>query len=133
MQQLTAVNIKTPEDPKPHPPLSLPPETPPRPNKDHWIDKSPVRVDKSPIRVDKSPMKVDHEIHNIPNNGTLRNGTISAFGGSRENMLAKTDVAMANLLVRLDQVAAQCSAAQVHGGGSLMCEEKFQVSFKNNK
>lgn len=55
---------------------------------------------------------------------------------TRENLLAKTDVAMANLLVRLDQVAAQCSAAQVRGGGTLMCEKKFQVStpriFRNN-
>lgn len=47
---------------------------------------------------------------------------------TRENLLAKTDVAMANLLVRLDQVAAQCSAAQARGGGAQMCEEKFQVS-----
>lgn len=54
---------------------------------------------------------------------TIRNGCTS----TRENLLAKTDVAMANLLVRLDQVAAQCSVAQVHGGGRLISEEKFQV------
>lgn len=53
-----------------------------------------------------------------------QNGCLS----TRENLLAKTDVAMASLLVRLDQVAAQCNAAQVHGGGRLICEEKFQVS-----
>lgn len=44
------------------------------------------------------------------------------------NILAKTDVAMGSLLVRLDQIAAQCSAAQFHGGGRLISEEKFQVS-----
>ncbi|XP_060523757.1 FERM and PDZ domain-containing protein 4 [Cylas formicarius] len=47
---------------------------------------------------------------------------------TRENLLAKTDVAMAGLLVRLDQVAAQCTAAQVHGGGKLISEEKFQLA-----
>lgn len=57
-------------------------------------------------------------------NTVVQNGCLS----TRENLLAKTDVAMASLLVRLDQVAAQCNAAQVHGGGRLICEEKFQVS-----
>lgn len=62
------------------------------------------------------------------NNGgssPIKNGCTS----SRENLLAKTDVAMASLLVRLDQVAVQCHAAQSHGGGRFMCEDKFQVSF----
>ena len=54
---------------------------------------------------------------------TVRNGSCAM----RENLLAKADAAMASLLVRLDQVAAQCSASQAHGGGRLMCEEKFQV------
>lgn len=54
---------------------------------------------------------------------TIRNGCTA----TRDILLAKTDVAMASLLVRLDQVAAQCSAAQVHGGGRLISEEKFQV------
>lgn len=58
----------------------------------------------------------------------IKNGCTS----SRENLLAKTDVAMASLLVRLDQVAAQCNAAQNHGGGRLMCEDKFQVSSFNS-
>lgn len=57
------------------------------------------------------------------NNSCVKNGCTS----TRENLLAKTDIAMASLLVRLDQVAVQCNAAQVHGGGNLMCEEKFQV------
>ncbi|XP_055852569.1 uncharacterized protein LOC129916576 [Episyrphus balteatus] len=43
-----------------------------------------------------------------------------------EALLAKTDVAMAGLLVKLDQVAAQCTAAQAAGGGSSINEEKFQ-------
>nr|XP_023020684.1 FERM and PDZ domain-containing protein 4 [Leptinotarsa decemlineata] len=53
-----------------------------------------------------------------------RNGCTS----NREDLLQKTDLAMANLLVRLDQVAAQCSAAQLHGGGRFISEEKFQVA-----
>ncbi|KAK4883249.1 hypothetical protein RN001_006568 [Aquatica leii] len=53
-----------------------------------------------------------------------KNGCIS----TRENLLAKTDAAMSSLLLRLDQVATQCNAAQIHGGGSLMCEEKFQIA-----
>lgn len=57
--------------------------------------------------------------------GPTRNGCTAA----RDILLAKTDVAMASLLVRLDQVAAQCSAAQVHGGGRLISEEKFQVIY----
>ncbi|XP_030373813.1 uncharacterized protein LOC115623555 [Scaptodrosophila lebanonensis] len=43
-----------------------------------------------------------------------------------EALLAKTDVAMAGLLIKLDQVAAQCSAAQAAGGGASIDEEKFQ-------
>ncbi|XP_053955314.1 uncharacterized protein LOC128861298 [Anastrepha ludens] len=43
-----------------------------------------------------------------------------------EALLAKTDIAMAGLLVRLDQVAAQCSAAQLAGGGTSIDEDKFQ-------
>ncbi len=43
-----------------------------------------------------------------------------------ESLLAKTDVAMAGLLFKLDQIAAQCSAAQQAGGGVLIDEEKFQ-------
>ncbi|KAH8280104.1 hypothetical protein KR018_007777 [Drosophila ironensis] len=43
-----------------------------------------------------------------------------------EALLGKTDVAMAGLLIRLDQVAAQCSAAQAAGGGTSIDEEKFQ-------
>lgn len=158
--QLTAINIKTPDDNRPHiithqtdnrspiptdnrspippdnrsplPPdnrpytpqtdnrmHSLPPDTSPRPGRDHWQDRSPVRIEHEHMN--------NVVLQPINNMGTLRNGCTSAFGGNRENMLAKTDVAMANLLVRLDQVAAQCSAAQVHGGGTLMCEEKFQV------
>lgn len=41
-------------------------------------------------------------------------------------LMSKTDVAMAGLLVRLDQIAAQCSAAQTAGGGVLIDEARFQ-------
>lgn len=43
-------------------------------------------------------------------------------------LLAKTDVAMAGLLVRLDQIAAQCSAAQTAGGGVHIDEARFQAA-----
>lgn len=41
-------------------------------------------------------------------------------------LMGKTDIAMAGLLVKLDHIAAQCSAAQAAGGGALIDEEKFQ-------
>lgn len=43
-----------------------------------------------------------------------------------DSLMQKTDVAMAGLLVKLDQIAAQCSAAQAAGGGVVIDEEKFQ-------
>ncbi|XP_055642156.1 uncharacterized protein LOC129778971 [Toxorhynchites rutilus septentrionalis] len=45
-----------------------------------------------------------------------------------DTLMAKTDVAMAGLLVKLDQVAAMCSAAQTAGGGTSIDEEKFQYA-----
>lgn len=53
----------------------------------------------------------------INKNGHVING---------ETLLAKTDIAMAGLLVKLDQVAAQCTAAQAAGGGANIDEEKFE-------
>ncbi|XP_073810969.1 uncharacterized protein [Musca autumnalis] len=61
----------------------------------------------------------------IPTSGTkliIKNGHVI----DAEALLAKTDVAMAGLLVKLDQVAAQCTAAQAAGGGSSIDEDKFQ-------
>uniref|UniRef100_A0A182QHM9 FERM domain-containing protein n=1 Tax=Anopheles farauti TaxID=69004 RepID=A0A182QHM9_9DIPT len=43
-----------------------------------------------------------------------------------DTLMAKTDVAMAGLLVKLDQVAAACSAAQTAGGGTAIDEDRFQ-------
>lgn len=43
-----------------------------------------------------------------------------------DSLMAKTDVAMAGLLMKLDQIAAQCSAAQSAGGGEDIDETKFQ-------
>jgi hypothetical protein len=68
--------------------------------------------------------KKEQECCSQRNGSPLKNGCTS----TRELLLAKTDVAMASLLVRLDQVAAQCGAAQVHGGGRLISEEKFQIA-----
>ncbi|XP_025834004.1 uncharacterized protein LOC108738555 isoform X2 [Agrilus planipennis] len=54
----------------------------------------------------------------------VQNGCTSTNG----SLLNKTDVAMTSLLDRINQIANQCNAAQVHGGGKMMCEDKFQVS-----
>lgn len=43
-----------------------------------------------------------------------------------DSLMAKTDIAMAGLLMKLDQIAAQCQAAQSAGGGTSIDEEKFQ-------
>lgn len=43
-----------------------------------------------------------------------------------ESLMAKTDLAMAGLLMKLDQIAAQCQAAQSAGGGASIDEEKYQ-------
>ena len=45
---------------------------------------------------------------------------------SVDTLLAKTDVAMAGLLLKLDQVASMCTVAQQAGGGTDIDEEKFQ-------
>ncbi|CAG9865501.1 unnamed protein product [Phyllotreta striolata] len=60
----------------------------------------------------------------IENCSQKRNGCTS----NREDLLQKTDVAMANLLARLNQVTEQCTTAQQHGGGRLIDEDKFQAA-----
>lgn len=45
-----------------------------------------------------------------------------------ETLLQKTTVAMDGLLVKLDQVAANCSAAQSAGGGNCINEHQYQIS-----
>lgn len=45
-----------------------------------------------------------------------------------EALLSKTDVAMAGLLVKLDQVAAMLSVAQSAGGGVNIDESKFEMA-----
>lgn len=52
---------------------------------------------------------------------------VDVGGSRREDLLAKSDAALAVLLVRLDQLAAQCDLAQSQGGGAQINEEKFQV------
>lgn len=73
-----------------------------------------------------SPLSHIHtNARSIPITGTkliIKNGHVI----DAEALLTKTDVAMAGLLVKLDQVAAQCTAAQSAGGGSSIDEEKFQ-------
>lgn len=47
-----------------------------------------------------------------------------------DSLMVKTDLAMAGLLMKLDQIAAQCAAAQSAGGGTSINEEKFQKARK---
>lgn len=83
----------------------------------------------SPQMSRKAPNIISSPNHQMPKtNGDSpqpepRNGHVIV---NVESLLAKTDVAMAGLLVKLDQIAAQCSAAQHAGGGVLIDEEKFQ-------
>lgn len=63
-------------------------------------------------------------MYSSPTSFQIKNGCSS----NRENLLVKTDIAMAGLLVRLDQVAAQCTVAQVRGGGKFISEDKFQMT-----
>lgn len=72
---------------------------------------------------DMQPVLQQRSANSSPAHARPPNGCCTS---NREHLLAKTDVAMASLLVRLDQVATQCTAAQEHGGGRMMCEEKFQ-------
>lgn len=73
--------------------------------------------------------KLNHEPINSPpvsaNGSPLlesRNGHVINV----ESLMAKTDLAMAGLLMKLDQIAAQCQLAQSAGGGTSIDEEKFQ-------
>lgn len=73
-----------------------------------------------------APISPNHQIPKTNGGSPLpepRNGHVIV---NVESLLAKTDVAMAGLLFKLDQIAAQCSAAQAAGGGVLIDEEKFQ-------
>lgn len=45
----------------------------------------------------------------------------------REELLNRSDDALAVLLVKLDQLAAQCDRAQSQGGGHHINQERFQV------
>lgn len=79
----------------------------------------------SPMAIQHQHQMVTQQSHSnggTPTPGSPRNGQIVNI----ESLLAKTDVAMAGLLVKLDQIAAQCSAAQTAGGGVLIDEDKFQ-------
>lgn len=49
----------------------------------------------------------------------------------REDLLSRSDDALGILLVRLDQLAAECDRAQFQGGGHQINEEKFQVRLSN--
>lgn len=77
-------------------------------------------------RKTSAPINPHHQIPKTNGGSPLlepRNGHVIV---NVESLLAKTDVAMAGLLFKLDQIAAQCSAAQAAGGGVLIDEEKFQ-------
>lgn len=83
-----------------------------------------------------SPKSVHFATSNNNNSSTV-NLNLAAHsppiinGGGEVNveaLLTKTDVAMAGLLVKLDQVAAQCSVAQSAGGGISIDETKFEMA-----
>ena len=128
--QLTAIPIDSPDNP----PNDLPTPPPPPACSMHirsfsdscYKDANTATLTPAYCKSPRCREKTDHHPQaNGSANGTspYRNGCVS----NRENLLAKTDNAMSSLLVKLDQVAAVCHAAQAHGGGRLMCEEKFQV------
>ncbi|XP_065354698.1 uncharacterized protein LOC135949159 isoform X2 [Calliphora vicina] len=76
-----------------------------------------------------SPISQSHMNTNSARGFTITGNKLIIKNGhiiDPEALLAKTDVAMAGLLVKLDQVAAQCTAAQSAGGGSSIDEDKFQ-------
>ncbi|EAT35929.1 AAEL011947-PA, partial [Aedes aegypti] len=126
---------------------TLPPKKPPLPpvpqkpcirtfNRDELSDKSssPVTHSMSPTPTNRQnghyrshsdcpPMSRKTNLSN-PGSPILsnKNGHILNV----DTLMSKTDVAMAGLLVKLDQVAAMCSAAQTAGGGTSIDEEKFQ-------
>ncbi|KAI8121876.1 FERM and PDZ domain-containing protein 4 [Lucilia cuprina] len=76
----------------------------------------------SPINQSHISLNSPRGFNNTSNKLIIKNGHII----DPEALLVKTDVAMAGLLVKLDQVAAQCTAAQSAGGGSSIDEDKFQ-------
>ncbi|KAB0790792.1 hypothetical protein PPYR_15302 [Photinus pyralis] len=119
--QLSMVPVECPDSPKTQKNRSFSQESPSsRQSNGH----AHIRSYSESASSDRSWTKTADE--SIQRNGgvCVKNGCIS----TRENLLTKTDAAMGSLLIRLDQVAAQCNAAQVHGGGSLMSEEKFQIA-----
>lgn len=75
----------------------------------------------------KSPSQVNYSHTRSNSESRASRGAFHGGFRFRESMLSKSDVALAGLLVRLDQVAAQCSDAQARGGGRQMCEAQFQV------
>ncbi|CAH0552577.1 unnamed protein product [Brassicogethes aeneus] len=110
--------------------IAIPIDSPDGPRNTQEIKMAPVPLPRSTIYAQSNGdgavnhFKFKEQENHLRNGSPVKNGFVS----TRENLLAKTDVAMANLLLRLDQVAAQCSVAQVHGGGRLISEEKFQIA-----
>lgn len=84
---------------------------------------SPQMSRKTPAPINSNPSHQNPKINGGSPLPEPRNGHVVV---NVESLLAKTDVAMAGLLFKLDQIAAQCSAAQAAGGGVLIDEEKFQ-------
>lgn len=62
----------------------------------------------------------------VPNSPLLSNKNGHVI--NVESLLAKTNVAMSGLLIKLDQVAVQCTNAQHAGGGTDIDEDKFQAT-----
>uniref|UniRef100_A0A182SY91 Uncharacterized protein n=1 Tax=Anopheles maculatus TaxID=74869 RepID=A0A182SY91_9DIPT len=82
----------------------------------------PIAV--SPALVGTLSTNVAHATFSNPGSPILSNKNGHVL--NVDTLMAKTDVAMAGLLVKLDQVAAACSAAQTAGGGTAIDEDRFQ-------
>lgn len=85
--------------------------------------------DKKPQLSLLSSPQLTRKTTSVPNSPQLssKNGHIL----NAETLLQKTSIAMDGLLVKLDQVAANCSAAQSAGGGNCIDEHQYQISRDN--
>lgn len=133
--------------------MSLPPGSPPvqqrvfdvRPNVSYLFSPQlPRRIPPgSPKAVHFAGLPGNNQTNNSNNNNNNNSSTVNLNlataahsppiinGGGEVNveaLLAKTDVAMAGLLVKLDQVAALCSVAQSAGGGVNIDDGKFEMA-----
>lgn len=73
--------------------------------------------------------QMPRKVTSVPSSPQLSNKNGHVLNA--ESLLHKTAVAMDSLLVKLDQVAANCSASQAAGGGNSIDEHQYQISRDN--